>query len=116
LAVTLLAPRAAMASDGLLGAGCVQHSLSAVPIGHRTMMDTYIDNECGADGTFTISYQVKGPCPHSLTITQIIGPGAVDVVMFFRGPCAGHYVAKQHVMGDGHQLGQDSTEFDAPPG
>ncbi len=109
--LALLAPQAALA--GAPGRGCVRHSLSVTPIGTETMLDTYIDNECGVEGSFTISYLVQGPCPHTQTIAQVVEPGAVDVVTFHRGPCAGHYVARQRITRDGYRVGLDTAEFDA---
>src|SRR5207302_1204679 len=107
--LALLAPHAAMAEPGR---GCVRHSLSVTPIGTETMLDTYIDNACGVESSFTISYLIEGPCSHTQTVTQVVEPGAVDVVTFHRGPCAGHYVARQRITRDGYRVGLDTVEFD----
>jgi hypothetical protein len=93
---------------------CVSHSISVTPLGDRTMLDTYVDNECGSDQAITVTYRIDGPCPHLTTIRQTVAPGAWDLVTTYQGPCAGHYTARQRITASGHLAGEDTTEFDAP--
>jgi hypothetical protein len=94
--------------------GCAIHSLTVTPLGPRTMVDTYVDNECARAATFTITYTATGPCPHVVTYVVEIPKGAVDVVTTYDGPCAGHYSMRQRITGDGKKLGTDTVEFDSP--
>ena len=114
--LAVIAPGTALASGAAIvtDSGCVSHSLSIIPLGDQTMVDSYVDNECGAEETVTITYKVTGPCSHTSTVTLPLAVGPWDVVTTFQGPCAGHYSARQRVAADGERVGQDTVEFDAP--
>jgi len=114
LAVIAFVQPAAAATGRPLLPGCAIHSLTVTPLGARTMVDTYVDNECGRAATFTLTYTATGPCPHVVTYIVGIPQGAVDIVTTYDGPCAGHYSMRQRVTGDGKKLGTDTVEFDAP--
>jgi len=107
---------ASAAETGPLLPGCAVHSLTVTPVGARTMVDTYVDNECGRAAAFTITYTATGPCPHVVTYALSIPQGSIDVVTTYDGPCAGHYSLRQRITGDGKKLGSDTVEFDTPPG
>jgi hypothetical protein len=104
----------ALASSRGPDPSCVSHRLTATPIGHITMVDSYVDNECGSEGPLSITYRALGPCPHASTVDVTVAPGAWDVVTFYTGPCEGHYLIRQRLVSGGTRVGQDTAEFDAP--
>jgi hypothetical protein len=114
--LAVIAPAAALASGAatLSDSACVSHSLTIIPIGDRTMFDSYVDNECGTEETFTITYKVTGPCAHTSTVALPLAEGAWDVVTTFHGPCAGHYTVRQRVTANGERIGEVTVEFDVP--
>ena len=113
-ALAVIGPTGALASSSGLDPSCVDHRLTVVPIGHTTMVDSYVDNECGSEGPLSITYRALGPCPHASTVDVTVAPGAWDVVTFYTGPCEGHYLIRQRLVSGGTRVGQDTAEFDAP--
>jgi hypothetical protein len=107
-------PAAGLAPPRPAHAGCFGHGLTVTPVGHETMVDTYVDNECRSDVSLTITYRALGPCSHTSTIDVTVIEGAWDVVTFFTGPCPGHYAIRQRLVSAGRKVGQDISEFDAP--